>query len=85
MAGEISAGMGMSGLGNAAVSIRGRSDLDKKRVKSKKEQKKKQLNYNPREISSQILRSVKSGTAAIVLVRAKVKVGSLKKIGRAHV
>ncbi len=79
MAGEISAGMGMSGLGNAAVSIRGRSDLDKKRVKSKKEQKKKQLNYNPREISSQILRSVKSGTAAIVLVRAKVKVGSLKK------
>lgn len=79
MAGEISAGMGMSGIGNATVSVRGRSNSDKKRIKQKKEQKKKELNYNSREISSQILRAVKSGTAAIVLVRAKMKVSVLKQ------
>lgn len=40
---------------------------------------KKRLNYNMREISSQILRASKAQSASIVLVRAKSKVSSLKR------
>lgn len=40
---------------------------------------KKRLNYNMREISSQILRANKAQSASIVLVRAKFKVSSLKR------
>jgi len=47
--------------------------------KNTKKQKKKKLNYNSREISSQLVRASKTGTASIVLVRAKTKVGVLKR------
>ncbi len=53
--------------------------LAKIREKQNKNRKKKKLSYNSREISSQILRSVKSEIASVVLVRAKMKVGVLKR------
>ena len=40
---------------------------------------KKRLNYNMREISSQILRANKAQSASIVLVRARAKVGNLMR------
>ena len=40
---------------------------------------KKRLNYNMREISSQILRASKAQSASIVLVRARAKVGNLMR------
>lgn len=47
--------------------------------RSKKSKKpKKKLNYNPREISSQIVRAKKAQAASVVLVRAKGKVRSLQ-------
>lgn len=39
----------------------------------------KKLNYNTKEISSQILRASKAQSASVVLVRAKSKVSSLKR------
>lgn len=47
--------------------------------KNKTKQKTKQLNYNSREISSQLLRASKVRNASIVLIRAKTKVGVLKR------
>ena len=41
---------------------------------------KKRLNYNMREISSQILRANKAQSASIVLVRARAKVGNLMRM-----
>ena len=40
---------------------------------------KKRLNYNMREISSQIIRASKAQSASIVLVRARAKVGNLMR------
>lgn len=40
---------------------------------------KKRLNYSPQEISSQILRANKAQSASIVLVRAKSKLGVIKR------
>ena len=40
---------------------------------------KKHLNYNPKDISGQLLRAGKSGNAARVLSRAKSKVSLLKR------
>ena len=51
----------------------------KKVGESKKSRIKKPLNYNPREISNQLVRASKSRVAAVVLVRAKVKLGSLRQ------
>ena len=41
--------------------------------------KKKQLNYNEKEISSQLLRASKARSASTVLARAKTKVSTLKR------
>lgn len=73
------AGTGMGSIGSATVSTNKNSTSAKIREKQNKNRKKKKLNYNSREISSQILRSVKSEIASIVLIRAKVKVGVLKR------
>ena len=51
----------------------------KKDRKDKKTRIKKSLNYNPREISNQLVRASKSRVASVVLVRAKVKLGSLQQ------
>ncbi|MGN1188378.1 MAG: hypothetical protein ACI4R6_07780 [Lachnospiraceae bacterium] len=49
------------------------------RSNSNKSKNKKPLNYNPREISGQLLRAGKSGNATRVLSRAKSKVSLLKR------
>ena len=49
------------------------------RSSSNKSKNKKPLNYNPRDISGQLLRAGKSGNAARVLSRAKSKVSLLKR------
>ena len=49
------------------------------RSSSNKSKNKKPLNYNPREISGQLLRAGKSGNATRVLSRAKSKVSLLKR------
>lgn len=51
-----------------------KKNRDEKRVRIKKS-----LNYNPREISNQLVRASKSRVASVVLVRAKVKLGSLQQ------
>ena len=49
------------------------------RSSSNNSKNKKHLNYNPKDISGQILRAGKSGNAARVLSRAKSKVSLLKR------
>ncbi len=49
------------------------------RAREEMKKRKKPLRYNPREISSQLLRAVKSRNASQVLVRAKGKVGVLER------
>lgn len=74
-------GAGMGGMGNAAVSIKRKSSSNKRVTQSKnqKKSKKKQLNYNPREISNQIMRAVKVESASFVLARSKMKLSVLKR------
>lgn len=84
MAYDISTGMGTSigSMGNLSVSTKRKSASNSKRImqsKNRNKMKKKQLNYNPREISDQILRAAKAESASFVLVRAKMKVGVLKR------
>lgn len=47
--------------------------------KEKNKKPKKKLNYNPREISNQLVRANKSRNAAVVLSRARIKLGSLNR------
>ena len=70
--------MTASNLGQAAVSSMNRTAGGAKYGSGNKA-KKKALNYNPREISSQIVRASKSRSASVVLVRAKSKVGVLAR------
>lgn len=74
---------GMGNIGNATIHIKNKTASHTRtqtiRKISRKKSKTKQLNYNTREISSQLLRAVKSRSASIVLVRAKTKVGVLKR------
>ncbi len=70
--------MTASNLGQAAVSNANRS-AGGMRSGSSNKTKKKALNYNPREISSQIVRASKARSASVVLVRAKSKVGVLAR------
>lgn len=51
------------------------------RNSSKKKTPTKKLNYNPREISGQLLRVKKAQNAAVVLTRAKAKVALLARQG----
>lgn len=71
-----SAGSGMAG----TVSISKCPAARAKRAKNDKNKKpKKSLGYNPREISSQLTRASKSRIAAVVLVRAKSRLGVLQR------
>ncbi len=80
MANYISTGMGASCFGTASISVKKKSDSSKKRVSQNRNKiRKKPLNYNPREISNQILRAVKTESARFVLTRAKTKLGVLKR------
>lgn len=77
MASHISSEIAISNIGTA--NKKENLTLAKIREKQKNSRKKKKLKYNSREISSQILRSVKSEIASVVLIRAKIKVGVLKR------
>ncbi len=70
-----------SNLSGAGVAKKDTNNIAVRMQKAKQEmqKKKKPLKYNPREISSQLLRSVKSRNASQVLVRAKSKVGVLER------
>lgn len=72
-----------SGMMGACLSIKNKNGQDARtsyiRRTANKKMKKKQLNYNHREISSQILRASKARTASSVLARAKSKLSSLKR------
>lgn len=70
-----------SGISNHVSGVSGKDNSIQKwkRMKEDKKRIKKQLNYNPREISNQLVRASKSRVASVVLVRAKVKLGSLQQ------
>lgn len=72
-----------SGIMGAYLSIKNANDPDARvsyiRKAASKKTKKKQLNYNHREISAQILRASKARTASGVLARAKSKLSVLKR------
>lgn len=50
-----------------------------KKMTEKNKKRKKKLNYNPREISSALRRTSKSGNAAVVLSKARAKLSTLLK------
>ena len=66
---------GMSGLAASGMSI----TCTRSSSNSKLKNGKKSLSYNPKEISSQILRAKKTVGAARVLSRARAKLAMLKK------
>lgn len=61
------------------LSIRNTNGITKVTKKSSGSGRKKQLNYNPKEISSAILKAKKAQSAGRVLVQAKGKLSSLLK------
>ena len=64
----------------AGVSTSGNNIVTKTMSAKKKDNKpRKRLNYNPREISGQLLRAKKSRNASIVLTRAKSKLSVLNQ------
>lgn len=69
--------------GNAggALGVTAGSAADRMRAARENRNKKprKKLNYNPREISGQLVRAKKSGNASVVLIRAKGKLSVLYK------
>lgn len=75
-------GTASSGISNHVSGGSGKDNSIQKWKKAKEDKKnriKKKLNYNPREISNQLVRASKSRVASVVLVRAKVKLGSLQQ------
>ncbi len=70
--GAMGSAAGMKTSTSAAVRLRSAKDNRNKRPRKK-------LNYNPREISSQLLRAKKSNNASVVLIRAKGKLSVLYK------
>lgn len=66
--------------GSASVVTTKKSIADRvKAANNQAKRPKKQLNYNPREISSQLARAHKSRNAAVVLARAGIKLGVLQQ------
>lgn len=56
------------------------SNIGMRSIRNKKSSRyQKSLNYNPREIPSQLVRAKKSGNASVVLIRAKSKLGVLQR------
>lgn len=67
-------------VGNASVVTARSSAAGRARARKNQSKKpKKQLKYNPREISSQLALAKKSRNAAVVLARAGIKVGVLQQ------
>lgn len=67
-------------VGNASVVPSRNGAAGRARARNNQSKKpKKQLKYNPREISSQLALAKKSRTAAVVLARAGIKVGVLQQ------
>lgn len=67
-------------VGNASVVPARSSAAGRARARKNQSKKpKKQLKYNPREISSQLALAKKSRNAAVVLARAGIKVGALQQ------
>lgn len=67
-------------VGSASVVTTGSSAAGRARARKNQSKKpKKQLKYNPREISSQLALAKKSRNAAVVLARAGIKVGVLQQ------
>lgn len=76
------AGMGTSAaFAGASLTIKNTGNTASKMQSTQRQtsKTKKNLNYNSREISSQILRASKSRSASMVLARAKSKVSSLQR------
>ena len=66
--------------GSASVVTTKKSIADRvKAANNQAKRPKKRLNYNPREISSQLARAHKSRNAAVVLARAGIKLGVLQQ------
>ncbi len=75
----VNGGVG-GGIGNASVVTTRSSTAGKAKSGNNQAKKpKKKLNYNPREISSQLALAKKSRNAAVVLARARIKVGTLQQ------
>ncbi len=67
-------------VGNASVVTTRSSTTGRARAGNNQSKKpKKQLKYNPREISNQLALAKKSRNAAVVLARARIKVGVLQQ------
>lgn len=75
----VNSGFG-SAAGSASVVTTKKSIADRiKAADNRAKRPKKRLNYNPREISSQLVRVRKSRNAAVVLARARIKLGVLQQ------
>lgn len=78
---SVTVNSGFSGAaGSASVVTTKKSIADRvKAANNQAKRPKKRLNYNPREISSQLARAHKSRNAAVVLARAGIKLGVLQQ------
>ncbi len=72
-------GLATGTMPSMSLSVKGMNGTTKITQKSSSQNKKKKLNYNPREISSAILRANKSQSAGRVAVQAKSKLINLQK------
>lgn len=78
---SVNSGISAASFG-AAVQVKEKKSWAERRKRgksSKNERPKKSVNYNPREISSQIVRASRSSTASVVLVRAKSRLSILQR------
>ncbi len=76
----VNGGMSGGGFGSAVGTVTSNNTVAammRAARENKNKRPKKKLNYNPREISSQLIRAGKSRNAGIVLVRAKGKLSAL--------
>lgn len=72
-------GLATGNLPSMSLSVKGMNGTTKITQRYSNQNKKKKLNYNPREISSAILRANKSQSAGRVAVQAKSKLINLQK------
>ena len=77
--GGTSGGMAGVAMGTATVKKNSVAETIKKNQSSTKKKTKKKLNYNPREISSQLMRANKSTSAGLVLARSRSKLSALQR------
>lgn len=77
--GYTAGGLATGGVSGMSLSVKNGSKVGNVNRRTSGQMKKKQLNYNPREISSAILRASKSQAAGRVMVMAKSKLTNLQK------